>query len=242
MRYLPVLVAFLLFCPGAGAVPYHEWRNPSGPAKGLVLVIHGGGWAGGAEIVRDPYVEETARRFNRWDWRTLSIDYRTATPDRPLIGYKDIRAFYFLARRSVSSRKPICVWGSSAGGHYALLLHRDVHTACALVEGAPTDLQSMPPRMVMFLHGRFGDMLSLLSPMNYAQDYGPNVATAISSRDKLVPRATQGRPFVRRTRARGFWPRAQDGGCPFTHTGITCTDKHRWLSLEHSILNRTVGR
>ena len=127
-----------------GTAPaYYELGQPSGgfdgqPPKGLMVVIHGGGW-----YLVGPAVAASERPFadiwrNR-GWMTLNITYRACAQSVP-----DVTWFHDAARQLVGPTLPICATGRSAGGHLALMmasLRPDV--ACVISEAGPTDLAGL---------------------------------------------------------------------------------------------------
>jgi len=128
-----------------GVAPaYYELGQPAGaflgqPAKGLMIAIHGGGWY----VVGKGAVAATRPMADIWrnrGWATLNITYRACAQSVP-----DVVWFHDAARQLVGSTFPLCVFGSSAGAHLALMMSSfrpDV--GCVIGEGAPTNLLTMP--------------------------------------------------------------------------------------------------
>lgn len=137
--------------PGPGVST--TWYGPEAPAsyelgsptgifagqrpRGVMLVIHGGGWAnvGPYEVAS---VRAQANRWRERGWSTVNIDYRACGQS---VG--DVLWFYDRTRQ-VSGSLPICAHGMSAGGHLALMIAALRPTlACVVGEGAPTNLTTV---------------------------------------------------------------------------------------------------
>jgi len=129
---------------GDGAPAYYEVGEPTGDyagqaPKGVMFVIHGGGWyAVGPGLVQTERYE--ADYWRARGWRTINLTYSGCAQD-----YKDVTWFYDHARSVYGSTMPFCLLGGSAGGNLALLVawhHPDA--ACVIDEGGPTDMMSIP--------------------------------------------------------------------------------------------------
>jgi acetyl esterase/lipase len=113
--------------------------EPDGPARGIVIGIHGGAWFGvGRELSLT--VREDLERWRRLGWRGVIVDYPQggAAVASVLRAYDRVRARH--------PGLPVCLYGESAGGHLALLVaaaRPDV--ACVETAGAPTDLAAIDP-------------------------------------------------------------------------------------------------
>jgi acetyl esterase/lipase len=123
----------------SGAPAYYEIGEPTGaydgqPPKGVMLIIHGGGW----EMVGPAYVGYERADADRWrarGWRTLNIDYRACNSS-----FADVQWFYDQARQLWGTGMPYCALGESAGGHLALMLAASRQSvACVVDEAGPTD-------------------------------------------------------------------------------------------------------
>ena len=134
--------------PGAGisttalgqAPAYYELGAPAGafvsqPPKGLMIVIHGGGWyvVGPAAVAA---ARPAADIWRNRGWETLSIDYTACAKS-----FNDVLWFHDTARAAVGRSEVMCALGQSAGGQLALMLaNRRPDVACVVAEGAPTNL------------------------------------------------------------------------------------------------------
>jgi acetyl esterase/lipase len=126
----------------ADAALYSEYTPPAGAQKGVVLLMHGGGWSTksvGKKAVDNPYVQKQAAFVRSAGYASLNIDYR---PGRK--GILDVVGSYNKARM-LARGGAVCVWGSSAGAHEALMLDEVplVKPDCIITEGAPVDLTQL---------------------------------------------------------------------------------------------------
>jgi hypothetical protein len=122
---------------------YYETGSPTGtflgaPAKGVMLIFHGGGWY----IVGPNAVGVARAEANVWrarGWATFNIDYRACSGAM----LSDVIWAYEMARL-VSNGRPVCASGASAGGHLALLLASQRPLACVINQSGPSDLVALP--------------------------------------------------------------------------------------------------
>lgn len=127
-----------------GTAPdYYELGAPSGaflgqPPKGLMMVIHGGGWywVGSGAVAS---LRPSADLWRNRGWETLNIDYGGCAQS-----LDDVLWFHDAARAYFGPTGPLCAFGQSAGAQLALML-ADARSdlGCAITEGAPTDLQTL---------------------------------------------------------------------------------------------------
>ena len=97
--------------------------RPPGPARGVYLHIHGGGWTLGAADMQDLYLRDLARATGLV---AASVEYRLA-PEHPFpSGRGRLRGRRALAgrRRRAGARGPadLAIGGESAGAHLAALI------------------------------------------------------------------------------------------------------------------------
>lgn len=162
-----------------------EVRRPAASAESrhaTVVLVHGGGWVATGEAAMAT-VRSTARRFNRDGYRTVSLDYRAGSK-----GIDDVKRGYDqeAERRPGESR---CVYGESAGGHWALLLAASRPAIdCVIAVAAPTNLTS---GLSDFLNERVAAVFGLLgvaySPVTYADKITASVLLAYGADDEQVP-------------------------------------------------------
>jgi acetyl esterase/lipase len=229
---------------GPDAPAYYEVGSPSGaflgqPPKGIMIVIHGGGWF----RVGKNIVAAVRSRANRWraaGWATVNIDYRAC---RTSAG--DV--LWFMNRiRARNPRRVICASGDSAGAQLALLLAsiRD-DLACVMAYSAPSDLvaireqvafdrttgllQNVGPRYVSNLSiAAFGSSpraLAARNPIGLAAHVRARVLLAASATDPLIP-AEQNVAYAAAVKAghpSGYVDSAvlAAGTIPFVHSGVS---------------------
>jgi acetyl esterase/lipase len=123
-----------------GAPTYYEVGLPTGAyagqaPRGVMLVIHGGGWSvtgpGAAQRLR-----LDADRWRARGFETVNLTYRACSQSA-----SDVLWFYDRARTWFGAGAKICAHGVSAGGHLALVIgayRPDLY--CAVSQAGPTDL------------------------------------------------------------------------------------------------------
>jgi len=127
----------------AGAPGYYEIGTPTGafagqPPRGIMLVIHGGGWTTfGVGAVQS--MRPDADRWRARGWTTVNITYRGCG-----VTLADVLWFYDRTRAAIPADARICAIGTSAGGNLALLIgasRPDLY--CAVSQAGPTDLRTI---------------------------------------------------------------------------------------------------
>jgi pimeloyl-ACP methyl ester carboxylesterase len=211
----------------AQAKPYAVWGAPTGrfagrPPTGVVMLIHGGGWAG--INLRDfRGAQSFSPALQALGYETMTIDYRFGVE-----GLRDADAFYRQARARFGARMPICAVGMSAGGHIALMLavkHPDM--ACAISLAGPTDLTRIGRepggRLVQELAVRaFGrGRLAEFSPVLRARTIRARVLLVAAANDPLVPLAQQQRMARALPGAQTIVLPGDDRGIPFVHSRVS---------------------
>lgn len=219
MRFDKRLATFAALCAllavgCGGSSPYSERGAPSGvfagkAPRGAVLVIHGGAWhIVGMRAVRA--MRNDAARLNALGFETLNIDYRRGRDSLP-----DVLAAYDRLRGEVGAQTPICAFGTSAGGHLALMLaERRPDVACVVAEAPPTLLTSLTGRVLGYARHYFGDDAELRawSPVLGVRRLRAATLVAQATDDPTVPFAqstalVRADPSVRRVVLRpGPWP------------------------------------
>jgi hypothetical protein len=135
---------------GSQAPAYYEVGEPTGSFAGqaplgIMLVIHGGGWAGSGSA----YVADERGDADYWralGWRTVNIDYRPCNQS-----LADVEWFYDQARQLWGSSLPYCALGASAGGNLALMLAAGRSTlSCVIDEAGPADGSTLPNQLDTF--------------------------------------------------------------------------------------------
>jgi Prolyl oligopeptidase family len=127
----------------AGAPAYYEVGLPTGSyagqaPRGIMLVIHGGGWT----ITSVGAVQAMRPNADRWrarGWETVNLSYRSCGQSTA-----DALWFYDRARDWFGAGARLCTLGLSSGGHLALLTgaqRPDLY--CAISQAGPTDLRTI---------------------------------------------------------------------------------------------------
>ena len=183
---------------GAGHA-FYEISEPLGPPKGTMILIHGGGWTD-----REPYDAQFAnnggvRFIELLGWRVVNIGYQVpasianpgAAPNA-MPTLDDVAAFYDQIHRAFSG--PICAYGSSSGGHLAMMLavvRPDLD--CVIAEAAPVDFAIARTAYHGYLEGIFGGSdaaMAYWSPVDRWKAAAPKTAAWLgeAANDPVVPR------------------------------------------------------
>ncbi|HVF80011.1 MAG TPA: hypothetical protein VNA28_17090 [Solirubrobacteraceae bacterium] len=110
--------------------------DPSGPARGTMILVHAGGWAGHDGYAQGELLKNPGDLFLARGWRVVSIDYEEGAG-----GLQDLLnvAGAELARNT--SAGPLCIYGESSGAHLALMAAARLRAIdCVIGVGTPTDL------------------------------------------------------------------------------------------------------
>jgi hypothetical protein len=111
--------------------------DPAGGfARGTVILVHAGGWAGHDGNAQDQLMTSPGNLFLQRGWRVVSIDY-----DDGVDGLQDVldTAGAELARGTGDG--PLCIYGESSGAHLALVAAARLRAVdCVIGLGTPTDL------------------------------------------------------------------------------------------------------
>ncbi len=249
---------------GAGAPAYYEIGAPTGAfagvaPKGIMLVLHGGGW----RVVGKETLVPIRGYVDRWrarGWQTVSVDYRACAQ-----GLKDV--FWFMQRiRVMRPNALVCATGMSAGGHMALMLasfRKDL--ACVIALAAPSNLNSLadqvafdpltqtfgqtgPTAVLNLARATFGDSetsLDMYSPATYAQNVTARVLLASGENDKVNPREQNAEYSAALLAAH---PAAYidtallpPGLEPFVHTGVSAAGLDDLYTRENALVAPLFG-
>jgi acetyl esterase/lipase len=235
-----------------GAPAYAELTMPAGSPRGVVVLLHGGGWAdvgaGGVAAMRPE-----ARRWQRRGWVTLNATYRPCAAS-----IADALSYYDTAARGWPDL-PVCAIGGSSGGHLALgIAAQRPGLDCAIAEGAPVDLTSLTrqsaydpagggaqtagPRFVRDLAvNAFG--AGNLERFSVARPPGrpaTRYLVVTSRRDPYVP-FEQATDFAAAVRAAGGSATALQlapGAHPFTHAPVSAA---AWRAYRRAVVTTSAG-
>jgi hypothetical protein len=126
-----------------GQLPwYYEVGEPTGafagqPPKGIMLVVHGGGFVttGSGAVI---YMRADAERWRARGWRTVNTTYRGCAQS-----LADALTMYDTVRAAYGTSLPVCGVGASAGGAYVLYLaaRRDLY--CVISQAGPADFLAL---------------------------------------------------------------------------------------------------
>ena len=183
---LATLVACLCTSPApASALPYHEWSGTVADPKGVVVLVHPGGWASRPSSLT--WVADDRRRLVEAGFAVVVPTYASGNGPAAI---KDISAFYNLARSRYPAEK-VCLMGNSAGGHLAMMvaaMRWDV--PCVVSQAGPTDLTGAAhPGVRDAVTNAFGtdpDTLRFHSPLTHAWVFGGRLMLAHARNDFVV--------------------------------------------------------
>lgn len=156
-------------------------RAPGGVERGTVVLLHGGAWStSGRAVMRT--VAGPARRFRREGWRTVNADYGS--------GAGGLRDVLRVVDAQLARGGPVCLYGESAGGHWALLAAtRRPGVDCVIALAAPTELERVPDGSTLGIlaTATFGDRRAALSPARSASTIRARVLLGYGLTDTVVP-------------------------------------------------------
>jgi acetyl esterase/lipase len=120
----------------APVAPAIQIDPPGGHARGTLLMVHAGGWAGHDAHAQDLLTRTPGQLMLDRGWRVVSIDYEEGAA-----GLQDVlnAAGAELTRGTGSG--PLCLYGESSGAHLALVAASRLRAIdCVIGLGTPTDL------------------------------------------------------------------------------------------------------
>jgi acetyl esterase/lipase len=175
-----------------------------GGARGTMIMVHGGGWAGHSAAGRDRLIANPGSLLLKLGWRIVSIDYAEGTA-----GLKDVLETIDSEVERKTGLGPMCLYGESSGAHLALIAASRRRTVdCVAGLGALTDLslyervaETSSDGQVRLLAGRIGQFfgttraaLAPWDPISVARSIHADVLLMHEEDEPLVP-ATQARRF-----------------------------------------------
>jgi hypothetical protein len=214
---------------GAGHT-FYEITEPRRTPRGTVILIHGGGWTD-REPLDGQYANAGGVRFMAFQgWRVVNIGYR---PPASLVNRRaapnafpaldDVAAFYDQARRAFPG--PVCAYGSSSGGHLAMMLavvRPDL--TCVISEAGPIDFTIVRRRYPGYLERIFGASTSALNfwdPTSRWRAAAPTAQVWLgeAANDPIVPREASAFQQVDPAATVTVLPGAAGSdGAPFVHS------------------------
>ena len=97
--------------------PYYlSLHDADDPARGTVLLLHGGGWHGGLGAAADEVMSASIEPLVEWGYDVANLGYRSGA--RSL---EDATAAFDHLRRRLGPDEPLCLYGASAGAQLALI-------------------------------------------------------------------------------------------------------------------------
>jgi len=108
----------------------------TGPARGTLLMVHAGGWAGHDAHAQDLLTRTPGQLMLDRGWRVVSIDYEEGTA-----GLQDVLNAAGAELERGTGNGPLCLYGESSGAHLALVAAARLRAIdCVIGLGTPTDL------------------------------------------------------------------------------------------------------
>ena len=110
--------------------------DPAGAARGTMIMVHAGGWAGHDAYAQEQLVKSPGDLFLGRGWRVMSIDYESGAD-----GLQDVLAAAGAELARKTGDGPLCIYGESSGAHLALVAASRLRAIdCVVGLGTPTDL------------------------------------------------------------------------------------------------------
>jgi len=203
----------------------------SGQNRPAIVIIHGGGWAGGDKAGHDFY----AKQFLKKGITVFNINYRLITAGKPDTVWpaqiQDVQHVVRLIRANAAKcgidPTRICAMGDSAGGHLAMMLgtlnkswpgdrsklyaEQSPAVSCVVDLFGPTDLANPNfNKGGTALLGLFGgksvaqapELYSQASPINHVRSASATTLILHGNNDQIVPVA-QATDFASALKAKG---------------------------------------
>ena len=230
---LLVAVAAIFSSP---VTPYYPVIEAPAEATGTVLLLHAGGWSG-PNPARSQAMRPLARRFSRWGWRAVVVEYGAGKR-----GYRDV----LTAIRRHDGARRLCLYGESAGGHLAALAagrsRRDID--CLILNAAPLDLPSWGTTpQARYFRDRIARPIFGRDPRWNPRTYAGRVRALtliISTRDDRIVPPQQARAFRRSLRPRSIARTLvlAPGRCRSGHGSAACAELRRAARNQRRTLAR----
>lgn len=209
--------------PQEGPCYYEIGLPPSGtPVRGAMLMVGGGGFYSSPNMIKSvpapaspnaQVFKLVAQRWNSYGWITYAVEH---SPQGA--GMFDVRAFfdmlrgYFDAQPGYGPNFPVCAWGGSSGGHFALMVAlMRPRLSCVVTEAAPTRLDQTTGVLRNIIDWAFtgiGLPLPAFSPGDPGRPSPPNLTMPMLlghyRHDPLVPLA-QGSGFAASHPSAALW-------------------------------------
>ena len=120
----------------APVAPAIQIDPPGGAARGTLLMVHAGGWAGHDAHAQDLLTRTPGQLMLDRGWRVVSIDYEEGAA-----GLQDVLNAAGAELTRGTGNGPLCLYGESSGAHLALVAASRLRAIdCVIGLGTPTDL------------------------------------------------------------------------------------------------------
>ncbi|MEO6064989.1 MAG: hypothetical protein ABIP49_04315 [Lysobacterales bacterium] len=226
---------------------------PAGtPITGFMLIVAAGGWNSNPQAVRN-FHNAHAQRFANDGFFTYTVEHTPGTgtalgPNSGHTGFNNLAQHYDELRAFVDTLPngaayPICAFGESSGGNFALLLGVvKPGLNCIVTQGAPTDLRnvsdSMPAVVRQLAIDAFGvGNLPIYSPIAWADAGYLNNKVLLGHAlvDPLVG-SKQATDFCARrpASAQCYVLDTRNGTAPFTHALVTPAALNTFRAMERA--------
>ena len=237
--------------------------------KGLIVIVHGGGWYGGGPANGTNYslaagiayldsIAISEQRWNRRGYETLNVDYHSGHSSR-----SDVTRLVREAHRARPDLR-ICFYGESAGANLSLLVAGSAsmrkRSACVVGAAGPADLPLLPdvpddgiPHLCDFsasatyvrclTEGWFGSaFLTNWSPAD--RPHARRIFVAEAANDEIVPpsQGTSLRRRVGRNCVKHIILRnpTADDEVEFLHGTTTRSELRRYYKTERAFVARAI--
>lgn len=228
---------------GGAAAPEHRVGLPTGQfagqaPKGVMMVVHGGGWydVGSARVTS---MEADAARWQARGWMTVNVDYAAGGKS-----IADVTKFYDAIRQSQGAGVPVGALGSSAGGQLALMVAaKRPDVAFVVSKAGATDLANLKGTARQDQEGAkavkaFGAKgLAANSPVAQAGSIKAELLLAGSTADPIVPTSQQ--DALKRARpANTTLLKLQPGTTAFTHANVSAASFAQYDAAEDRLASK----
>lgn len=133
----------------------HSVQLPVGQVRGVMMIIAAGGWGSSPQLAdgSDKSQVLLGKLWRDAGWKSVLVEHTSGSVGtRQHLGprgFKDVVAWYDALRaqttRAYGARVPVCAFGQSSAGNFALLLAVfRPSLSCVVTEGAVTDLNQLP--------------------------------------------------------------------------------------------------
>ncbi|MEA2219804.1 MAG: hypothetical protein QOJ35_2430 [Solirubrobacteraceae bacterium] len=110
---------------------------PASAARGTMLMVHGGGWAGPGPLAQKALLTMPGETLEQRGWRIVSVDYHAGAA-----GLQDVLDAAG-AELAQPAGGPLCIYGESAGAQLALIAGARLSGIdCIVAMGPPADFEA----------------------------------------------------------------------------------------------------